>query len=251
MDELGRALAFIRAVRRGCAERIVPFPFGAAFFNDTLPRVYDLNFLQVDLEATASDLAAEAGRIQAGLGHRKLRIDDEALAAGLEPDFRELGWTVERHLVMPHRGAVPETEPAGVVEVDRETLEPVWAEGIRSEPFGKDDDVVRQLVDHKRVVAKAIRTRYFAAMVDGAPVSYCELYSDEETAQIEAVMTLEPYRGRGLAKAVVTKALAEANAAGHSLVFLIADADDWPHELYSKLGFEPVGLKHELLRELT
>jgi GNAT superfamily N-acetyltransferase len=248
-SELERALAFVRAIRKGCAERIARFRFGTAFFNDSLHRVYDLNFLQVDLGGTAGELAAEAERIQKRLGHRKLKIDDGALGRRLEKDFRTLGWTVERHVVMPHHGAIPEVEVSIVAELDRGALEPVWANSIRSEPFGKDEEVVRQLVAHKRVVAEAISTRYFAALVDGAPVSYCELYSDGETAQIEAVMTLEPYRRRGLASAVVTKALAEARGAGHSLVFLLADADDWPRELYGKLGFEAVGLKYELLRE--
>jgi ribosomal protein S18 acetylase RimI-like enzyme len=252
MDELERALAFIREIRRRCAERAVPFRFGTAFFNETLNRVYDLNFLQVDVDASAHELAAEAERVQAGLGHhRKLKIDDQAVGGRLETDFRTLGWTVERHLVMPHLGAVPDVDISLVDEVDRLALEPVWAESIRSEPFGKDEEVVGQLVDHKRVVADAVPTRYFAAVLEGAPVSYCELYSDGHTAQIEAVMTLEPYRRRGFGKAVVTKALAEARAADNSLVFLVADADDWPRELYGKLGFKSVGLKYELLRELT
>ena len=54
-------------------------------------------------------------------------------------------------------------------------------------------------------------------------------------------MTLVPYRGRGLAKAVVVQALAESRAAGHDFTFLVATADDWPKQLYRKLGFVTAG----------
>ena len=69
------------------------------------------------------------------------------------------------------------------------------------------------------------------------------------TAQIEDVGTLGGYRGRGLARAVVLRALAEAGAAGCDLVFLEADEDDWPKELYRRLGFEPIGRIFAFLRK--
>ena len=39
----------------------------------------------------------------------------------------------------------------------------------------------------------------------------------------------------------MSKALDEARQADHDLIFLIANRDDWPKELYSKLGFNVVG----------
>jgi hypothetical protein len=32
-----------------------------------------------------------------------------------------------------------------------------------------------------------------------------------------------------------------ALAAGHELIFVVADDEDWPKDLYAKLGFDPVG----------
>ena len=58
---------------------------------------------------------------------------------------------------------------------------------------------------------------------------------------MEAVATLPAHRGRGYASAVVLRAVEEALAAGHDLVFLTADDDDWPKELYARLGFEQIG----------
>jgi hypothetical protein len=39
----------------------------------------------------------------------------------------------------------------------------------------------------------------------------------------------------------VLRAAGEARAEGADLVFLVADGDDWPKELYRKLGFDTVG----------
>ena len=49
------------------------------------------------------------------------------------------------------------------------------------------------------------------------------------------------HRGNGYATAVVLRAAREARAEGADLVFLVADGDDWPKELYRKLGFDTVG----------
>ena len=48
-------------------------------------------------------------------------------------------------------------------------------------------------------------------------------------------------RGRGYAKAVVLGAIAEARRAGAEFVCLVADANDWPKELYRRLGFDELG----------
>ena len=41
--------------------------------------------------------------------------------------------------------------------------------------------------------------------------------------------------------AVVLRAVEEALGTGHDFVFLVADAEDWPKELYVRLGFAPLG----------
>jgi ribosomal protein S18 acetylase RimI-like enzyme len=55
------------------------------------------------------------------------------------------------------------------------------------------------------------------------------------------VGTLHDHRGRGYAKAVVLAAIAAARKRGAEFVFLVADHDDWPKELYRRLGFDELG----------
>ena len=226
---------------------------GEALFEDALPAVYDLNLLAVrqGVTADAEELAAEAELVQgaAGLGHRKLVIDEDALGTAVADRLGALGWNAEPLVVMPHAGGEREVDTSGVAEVARAQLEPVWAAGIRAE--GMTGDVVRQLVAAKGVTERAADVRFFAALAHGEVASYCELYSRDGIGQIEAVMTLERHRGRGLASAVVTHVLRESRAAGNELTFLVAAENDWPKELYRKLGFEIQGRIWSFLRKLS
>jgi GNAT superfamily N-acetyltransferase len=254
MAELARCLAFLRELDGRAAARTLAFPFGVAHLNERLPRVWSRNYLvaEENLEAASAELlAAEAHRILggAGLWHRRVEIHDDEVGASLEDGFRGLGWGAECDLVMvARREPDRETDVSRAEEVSIEELEPIWAEGIRSEPFGQDDEVVRQLIENKRVVMAAIETRFFAARVDGSIASYCDLYSGGRTGQIEAVMTLEPYRNQGLARATVARALATSRSAGNDLTFLLANRGDWPQELYRKLGFDEVGQVWDFVR---
>jgi predicted GNAT family acetyltransferase len=84
--------------------------------------------------------------------------------------------------------------------------------------------------------------------VDGEVASGADLYSDGRTAQVEDLATRSAFRDRGLASAVLLRVVEEALAAGHDFVFLIADDRDWPKELYTRVGFAPIGRKWTFLR---
>ena len=105
-----------------------------------------------------------------------------------------------------------------------------------------------QLLDAKRTIAQALTARFFAVRGGGEVVAYVDLYHDGRTAQIEDLATLEEHRGRGYASALVLRALEEARQAGCDLVFLVADAEDWPKLLYGRLGFVELGRYVKLIR---
>ena len=70
---------------------------------------------------------------------------------------------------------------------------------------------------------------WFGGMPDGA------------TAQVEDVYTVPSWRNRGCARRLITRAIVLAQDAGHELVFIEADDNGWPKQLYSRLGFDPIG----------
>jgi GNAT superfamily N-acetyltransferase len=128
------------------------------------------------------------------------------------------------------------------VEVDAARHQLAEAAGIREEPYGRDEDVVRQLVAMRAALAAAVpAARFFVGRADGVDAAVTTLYSDGATAQVEDVATLRHYRRRGLARATVSAAIDAAVEMGHEFVFIVADDDDWPKQLYGRLGFDPVG----------
>jgi ribosomal protein S18 acetylase RimI-like enzyme len=244
-----RCVAFLNALAARQARRLVPFEWGTAVFDDELPLVWDMNYLSVVRAASVSarELVDVAERLHGEFRHehRRVEIADEPEGERLRPGFDALGWETERHLLMARLRA-PDDEPdtSAVREVDETALQPVRERGLRAEPWGDDDEVVRQILASYFLLDAATEVTRLAAFADGSIASYCDLYSDGRTAQIEAVGTLPEYRNRGLARAVVSKAGEMARASGCDLVFLTADPDDWPKTLYRKLGFDDVGFEY-------
>ncbi len=249
--ELERAAAFEDALLEAAAERIERIPLGSAVFTDSLPVVWSLNLLRVEASgASVKEIAAEAERLQggAGLEHRRVAIQDETAGKNLEEGFNALGWKPDVFLFMvPRREPNRPVDTSGVVEIGREELRPI-REAILGEWLGDlNGEVMRQIGESDRRFAEAGNARHFAVVVDGEPVSSTDLFSDGRTAQIEDVGTLPDHRGAGHASAVVMKALEEARAMGHDFIFLVADARDWPKEMYRRLGFDGIGEKYAFL----
>lgn len=243
-DDRERIVAFLRRADESLVERVEPFRFGTALLTDALPKVWDLNYLRVERHATAAELDAEAEAIHSarGHGHRKLLVEDGELAATLRPELEALGWATGENVLMALRRP-PDRRPdtTHVREVSPEELRPVQRLGMEAEPWAVGDEAAVEQVLAAQYLGGAFRVRRLAAFVDGEIASYCDLYEDGPIAQVEALMTLEPHRDRGLARAVMSKAIDEARAGGAELVFLVALADDWPKELWAKLGFDIVG----------
>lgn len=254
--EFARSLAFENAMRDRLADETEPFRWGTALFCSTLPAIYDVNFLRVenpDADLDADGLMAEAERLMGprGLGHRKVVVDDEAIGAGLAPAFRDAGYDTDRLLFMVHRREPERTASVDVDEIVAELHTRAKERFNREQPYFEAEDAISQMNALATRVFEVTDKRCFAAYVDGEIASVCELYSDGLTAQIEDVSTLEAHRSRGLATATVLRALHEARAWGHEMVFLVADAEDWPKELYGQLGFDPVGETYQFLRRPT
>ncbi|MGA9762220.1 MAG: GNAT family N-acetyltransferase [Gaiellaceae bacterium] len=242
-DDLERIVGFCRYLDERCSERIFSSFLATALLCESLPQVYDRNFLRVeDPDAGANELSALADRIfgAAGMPHRKIVSDTAEIGERLAPQFEGMGWKVERTIAMAHSGSVEEERLPLVAEVSSEEMLPFWEEENRQ--FHPDnEELVAQLTQQNLLIERSIECKYFARRSGGRVVSGCQLYSRGGTAQIEAVGTLTEFRNQGLASSVVQRAAWEAFASGHDLVWLLADEDDWPKALYAKLGFSPIG----------
>ena len=235
-DELRRAWEFLdRADMAG--GRTVPSRVGTAVYDDKVPLRLDSNFLRVELRAEAEEVLAEAERLDRRMIVFRSTDEGERLA----PFFAERGWLVRRHLLMAQlREPDRDGDPGIVEEVAEEELRPARQRVVEGEPWAKPE-IMAQLFAAKHLIGARVRVRFFAVKVEGEVVSYSDLYQTRADAQVEDVGTLPEHRGRGYATAVVLAAIAAARADGAEFVFLVADLDDWPKDLYRKLGFDELG----------
>jgi RimJ/RimL family protein N-acetyltransferase/predicted GNAT family acetyltransferase len=238
---IDRIHAFRAALQDTAAEQRVPASHGVGLFAPSVREVYDMNYVRAEQPAPADELIADAERLMEDYFHRRVILEraDRTAAAG----FRSRGWTVVPHLIMARTREPDRRVDTSVVrEVRFAELTAARREVTAGEPWG-DDEISSLLDDAKQLIMRAVPTRFFAAFADGEIAAYCELRSDGTVAQIEDVNTLPRFRGRGLGRAVVQHAADDARRT-NEIVFLEALADDWPRELYAKLGFDVVGERH-------
>jgi ribosomal protein S18 acetylase RimI-like enzyme len=241
-DDLARVHRFEREVELAGTEQ-VPSPLGFGVLTDELPLRHDSNFLFLDEAAATADAIAEADRILGGAGrnYRVILTFDEELGERLRPEFQGFGWRTMRHVFMvQHRSPEKTADVSVVSEVDQSALRPGRTREILAQPWGTPE-LAEELLDSKLLLGRRAETRFFGVEVGGEIVAWSDLYVAQGVAQIEDVATMQEHRQRGYATAVVLHAADEGRKAGADLVFLVADDEDWPKELYRRLGFDDIG----------
>jgi GNAT superfamily N-acetyltransferase len=242
-DDRERIEAFLRWVVDATSTRIEPSAYGTALYNDRFPSYWDGNLLRVErsVDANAPQLIAEVDRLFEGFSHREIVVLDEAAGSRLAPAFRREDWEVDRFVIMA-RQREPDRDPDGPVEEGSfDDVYPLLLEVNLHGHGGMTKEAAEANAAVRRMLVDLTGARFFVARVDDVLAGLCELYVHDDVAEIDNVHTLERFRGHGIARAVVGRAVREARDAGVTLVFLIADDADWPKHLYAKLGFDPVG----------
>jgi GNAT superfamily N-acetyltransferase len=225
--------------------------WGRAFLTPSAPLIWDANWVAIEqIGLSLDEMVAIADEVLGGAGfeHRTVCALDEAdgrrLGEALEAEpARWAGWEVERTRYMLWRGGEVEAQDR-VREVGLDEIDELRAALIRESmpPEVEElDATVDQLLELERRYGLAAGDRWFVAPAGGQPLAACRLLRGEGFGQVEDVATREDARERGYAKAIVLAAVAAAQAAGDTTIFLTAEAADWPQLMYAKLGFETVG----------
>ncbi len=249
-DPFQASLEFIARVDEEVAAERVALPFGIGIFDSDRPHVWDSNYVRVRREGAALGGAALAELVEPLFADRRLRhrqivapaLDDPA---GLQSELETIGWSPAHELIMV-LGSRPEAPVHPVKEISFTDLRgPVRDVELMEPPRVADPAIVPvlvgQLAGRDELVAAVTAERRFVVEADGAPVAWCRLYSGDGIGQVEQVMTHPAHRNRGYARAVVSAAAAASHDRGDELTFLVAEAEDWPQQLYRRLGFETVG----------
>jgi GNAT superfamily N-acetyltransferase len=239
----GRApvLAFLRRTVEMTAAEMRRIDAGWVARTPSLRLVRAINHVRVERDVTYAQALELTQEHLEDLPYRQLVVED-ATGEGLEDAFRAGGWKVERHLLMTlARDPDREVDTAAVIDAPESETLALMARWL-SEAMTLSSTELQQLLDcTAREGAARGERRLGVRGDDGALVAMAKLRSDARTAQVEDVYVLPAARGRGFGRMLVTRATELARAAGHELVFIVADDDGWPKQLYARIGFEPIG----------
>lgn len=248
MDVLARAVGFERAWLRAQATRLLPVrvdgcEIGLLLLTDHAPRVRDHNAVILHADTPVSpgvlvdvvddQLAAH------GLDHGRIYCEAPGDAGRLRDGMVRRGYDVADTVVMRWPGGVLDASIADgvdLVEADALLVER-WTRavvGARTPEADEIEDFVRLTTRQHE-----LGVQFLVGTLDGDPIGGVRVYVDDDVGQVEELDVLEPHRGRGVARALLARALRLAGP--RPLVFLTSDPDDWPTAWYARLGFQVVG----------
>jgi len=240
-DAAARARARRIAHHAAVCDRSVRWAHGTAVAATELPDYWDLNVVRWEDAAalSAQELADMAQELQAGLRHRRVEAWDPGAAQDARPGLEALGWETEVELWMRQEGSVrPEAGHPRVEPVAPTAVRPLRSRWTTAGEAFLDQ---RELADLRRPG----ELRAFGVREGGELVAFATLYVQARAAELEELFVREDHRGRGHGRALLAEAMA---AVGEREVWIVADDEGWPKDLYARLGFVGAWRLHHFTR---
>ncbi len=255
----GRARDWHHAMQAAACDSIEPWQHGTVVRASRYPDCFDYNAVRVEREPDmgVDELTALADRALAGLRHRRVDFDVIAAAERLRTSFESEGWRSLRLLWMRHEA--PPTGDAGAGTAARGTGDEGAGIPVQEVPY----DAVHQLrlswqsedfpdidpsayLAQKRELALACSAQVLAVLDAGEPVAFSQLMRRGPAAEITHVYVHPDRRGAGLGTAITRAAV--TRAVGVEDLWICADDEDRPKDLYARLGFRAAWTSMEFLR---
>jgi GNAT superfamily N-acetyltransferase len=224
---------------------------GATFVRNTAcPRRHDANFVTDARCRTAAEVAVLLARVErefAHCSHRQFHFDPLALPS-LAAHLALEGFPFSEQLVMALGGplaAVPAATDIRPVTEERDwedylALETAaWDESRDGRGLPADLQLMREFVASKR--AKQPEAQFWLARQGGAAVAYFSSWAAPNgVGVLEDLFTHPAFRHRGIATALLARAVDDVRRRGAGTVALSAFVDDTPKQMYAAMGFEPL-----------
>jgi GNAT superfamily N-acetyltransferase len=245
----GRVAARARAWRDSAhleiCDVLEPWACGTVRRATRYPSYFDFNAVLVERDPAMSveELVAFADRSLAGLAHRRIDFDVVAAAERYRAGFEARGWQAMRLLWMHHEAPPP---PGPDVVVEQVAYDSVY--DLRAAWHRKDfptEDYAAHYPDAREVALR--RDAQVLAVRDaGRPIAFAQIERDAHAAEITQVYVHPDHRGGGLGTALTRAAIAASGDVQD--LWILADDEDRPKQLYARLGFRPAWTTMEFLR---
>ena len=243
-DVAGRALAWQHSFHAAVCDVLEPWAHGTVARATRYPSYWDYNVVRVEEDPVMSveKLAAFADSALAGLAHRRIDFDRAATAEPLRAGFEGAGWKALRLVWMHHELPAPDGTDVAVAEVPYDAVHELRVAWHQEESPGLDPGDYHE---NAREVAMSRGARVLAILEGPEPVAFAQLERDGDGAEITQVFVHPECRGGGRGTAMTRAAIAAATDV--SDLWICADDEDRPKELYARLGFRPVHTTMEFL----
>jgi GNAT superfamily N-acetyltransferase len=240
-----RARAWRDAAHAAVCDVLEPWAHGTVVRATRYPSYYDFNAIRVERDPAMSveALVAFADEALAGLAHRRLDFDVIGAAEPLRTGFEPQGWKTVRLLWMRHEASPPPGPGVAVEEVPYDAVHDLRAAWHR-EDFPDEDP--EAYLAQSREIALRRGVQVLAVREAGAAVAFAQLERHGPAAEITQVYVDPGHRGGGRGTAMTIAAIEAASDVRD--LWIVADDEDRPKELYARLGFRPVCTAMEFLR---
>lgn len=241
------ALQWARRQQERLCDRIEPWEHGTVYRASRYLHYFDLNIVRVqdDPGMSVEELIEFADRSLAGLEHRQIDFDSALVAEPLRRDFEAHGFKATRLVWMHFEGCRPSRITIPVTEVPYDALNALRVAWHQEDFPGRDGSEYHA---DAREIRLALGTRSLAVHEDSRPVAFAALDLGDDETEIGELYVLPEYRGHGRGTALTQTAIAAAGEVQH--LWICADDEDRPKQLYARLGFRPVLTTTEFLRLL-
>ena len=243
-----RARGWHHAVHAGACDTIEPWAHGTVVRASRYPTYYNLNVVRVEdePELSGAELAAFADQALAGLVHRRLHFELIGAAEARREELQGLGFKATKLVWMLHRRPLPAAGPE--IEVEEVSYEEVDELRRRWHLEDFEEGETERYEAAAREVAETRAVRVLAVREGQRPIAFAQLEHAGGGAEITQVYVAPEHRGGGRGTAMTRAAVLAAGGAED--LWIVADAEDRPQQLYARLGFEPVWTVMEFLRLL-
>jgi GNAT superfamily N-acetyltransferase len=240
-----RARAWRHSFHAAVCDTVEPWVHGTVVRAGRYPTYYDLNVVRVEQEpgVGVAELAAFADEALAGLGHRRLDFEEIEAGESRRAALTAGGWKTTSLLWMRHDRPLPE----GGAEVAVEQAPYEAADELRRTWHLEEDDgsEYEQFCVAAREVSMSRDVRVLTVSDGVRPIAFAQLEREGPGAEVTQVYVHPDRRGSGIGTAITCSAVRAA--AGAEDVWIVADYEDRPKELYGRLGFSPAWRSLECL----
>ncbi len=242
---VARARAWRDASHVAVCDALTPWAGGTVVRASRYPTYWYYNAVRVERDTgmSCAELIAFADEALDGLAHRKIDFDDVAQAERLRGEFDAADWQSRRLVLMRHETATSLSSPHTVEEVPFDATEPLRVAWHNEDFPGVPPD--RHLEDERELAGRR-GDRILAVVEAGNAVGFSQLLTSGTAAEVTDVYVDSVHRGAGIGTALTLGAI--ELAAGAQDLWILADDEDRPKELYKRLGFRPVWCFMRFLR---